>query len=299
MDRINSLALFVQVADTRSFVAAGRHLALSASAVGKSVARLEKRLGVRLFHRSTRSMTLTAEGRLLLARSRRILAEAEAAEIELAQVRDAPRGRLRVSLPLMGSLVLPVLSDFMQAYPDIQLDLDFSDRMVDVIDEGFDVVLRVGRPVDSRLASRPLGEFAIRLVASPGYIERYGKPRQPSDLADHRCLHYRYPHSGKLEPWPLAEPAAVPVTMTCNNIETHPRLALDGLGIACLPDFVVRESLDRGSLRPMLPGRAGRTAMLHALRPAGRHPAPKVRVFVDYLRTQLGRVLDTGPIATG
>ena len=151
MDSLSGFAVFVQVAETRSFVAAGRLLGVSASAVGKSVARLEERLGVRLFHRSTRSVTLTAEGILFLERSRRILAEIEAAERELSQATVAPRGRLRISLPLVSSLVLPVLGEFMQAYPDIELDLDFSDRLVDVIEEGFDAVVRSGEPADLSL----------------------------------------------------------------------------------------------------------------------------------------------------
>ncbi|MGV2465281.1 UNVERIFIED_CONTAM: LysR family transcriptional regulator, partial [Pseudomonas aeruginosa] len=157
MDSLSGFTVFVRVAETRSIVGAARTLGVSASAVGKRVARLEEKLGVRLFHRSTRSITLTAEGSLFLERSRRILAEIEATELELSQSRETPRGRLRVSLPLVSGLVLPALADFMQAYPDIELDLDFSDRVVDVVDEGFDVVLRTGQPVDSRLSMRELG----------------------------------------------------------------------------------------------------------------------------------------------
>ncbi len=135
MDSLSGFTVFVRVAETRSIVGAARTLGVSASAVGKRVARLEEKLGVRLFHRSTRSITLTAEGSLFLERSRRILAEIEATELELSQSRETPRGRLRVSLPLVSGLVLPTLADFMQAYPDIELDLDFSDRVVDVVDE--------------------------------------------------------------------------------------------------------------------------------------------------------------------
>ena len=157
MESLSGFVVFVQVAETRSFVAAGRLLGVSASAVGKRVVRLEEKLGVRLFHRSTRSVTLTAEGALFLERSRRILAEIEAAELELSQATATPRGRLRVSLPMGSSLVLPVLGEFMRHYPDIELDLDFSDRMVDVIEEGFDAVVRTGEPSDSRLSSKRLG----------------------------------------------------------------------------------------------------------------------------------------------
>ena len=182
MDSLSGFTVFVRVAETRSIVGAARTLGVSASAVGKRVARLEEKLGVRLFHRSTRSITLTAEGGLFLERSRRILAEIEATELELSQSRETPRGRLRVSLPLVSGLVLPTLADFMQAYPDIELDLDFSDRVVDVVDEGFDVVLRTGQPVDSRLSMRELGEFQLKLVGSPAYFARHGTPRCPEDL---------------------------------------------------------------------------------------------------------------------
>jgi DNA-binding transcriptional LysR family regulator len=294
MDSLNGFTLFVQVAETRSFAGVGRALGVSASAVGKGIARLEERLGVRLFHRSTRSVTLTAEGLLFLERSRRILAEIEAAQLELSQATAAPRGRLRVSLPLVSSLVLPVLGEFMRAYPDIELDLDFSDRMVDVIEEGFDAVVRSGEPADSRLTARRLGRFQMLLVASPDYLARRGTPRVPADLLAHSCLHYRFPHNGRLEQWVLAGPQgpdgtddgrglALPVSMVCNNIETRLCFALQGLGIAYLPDFSVRQALAEGQLQTVLSGQAGHANTFHVLWPAGRHLAPKVRALVDFL----------------
>lgn len=287
MDSLGGFTVFVQVAETRSFVAAGRLLGVSASAIGKSVARLEDKLGVRLFHRSTRSITLTAEGQLFLERSRRILAEIEAAQLELSQSHAAPRGRLRVSLPLVSSLVLPVLGQFMRQYPEIELDLDFSDRMVDVIEEGFDAVVRTGEPADSRLSARKLGTFQTMLVASPAYLAQRGTPMHPGDLVGHRCLHYRYPSTGKLERWPLRVPGAVPmelpISMVCNNIETRVCFALQGLGIACLPDFSVREALADGRLQPLLTSYVAQTGVFHVLWPSGRQVPPKIRVLVDFL----------------
>lgn len=302
MDSLNGFAVFVQVAETRSFVAAGRLLGVSASAVGKSVARLEERLGVRLFHRSTRSVTLTAEGALFLERSRRILAEIEAAELELAEATAAPRGRLRVSLPLVSSLVLPVLGDFMREYPDIELDLDFTDQVVDVIEEGFDAVVRTGDPTDSRLSARRLGAFRAVLVASPEYLARHGTPKVPGDLASHACLHYRFPNTGKLEAWPLrrapgAPELALPTSMICNNIETRLCFALRGLGIACLPDFSVRELLADGSLRQVLPEHVGPAKAFHVLWPASKHPSPKVRALVDFLCARVFPADDARPAA--
>ena len=288
MDNLNGFVVFVRVAETRSFVAASRLLGVSASAIGKSVARLEEKLGVRLFHRSTRSITLTAEGTLFLERSRRILAEIEAAEMELSQATAAPRGRLRISLPLVSSLVLPVLGEFMREYPAIELDLDFTDRLVEVIEEGFDVVVRTGDPTDSRLSARKLGTFRSMLVASPDYLARRGIPEVPADLLDHTCLHYRFPNSGKLEPWALRQAPGeadlqLPTSMICNNIETRVCFALQGLGIACLPEFSIREPLADGRLRTILADRVERTGVFYMLWPASRHPSPKIRAMVDFL----------------
>lgn len=288
MDNLNGFVVFVRVAETRSFVAASRLLGVSASAIGKSVARLEEKLGVRLFHRSTRSITLTAEGTLFLERSRRILAEIEAAEMELSQATAAPRGRLRISLPLVSSLVLPVLGEFMREYPAIELDLDFTDRLVEVIEEGFDVVVRTGDPTDSRLSARKLGTFRSMLVASPDYLARRGIPEVPADLLDHTCLHYRFPNSGKLEPWALRQAPGeadlqLPTSMICNNIETRVCFALQGLGIACLPEFSIREPLADGRLRTILADRVERAGVFYVLWPASRHPSPKIRAMVDFL----------------
>jgi DNA-binding transcriptional LysR family regulator len=288
MDSLNGFMVFVQVADLRSFVAAGRALGISASAVGKSIARLEEKLHVRLFHRSTRSITLTAEGMLFLARSRRILAEIEAAEQELSQASETPRGRLRVSLPLVSSLVLRVLGEFMKTYPEIELELDFTERMVDVIEEGFDAVVRTGELNDSRLTARKLGKYRSLLVASPAYLSQHGLPTVPSDLLQHRCLHYRFVHSGKLEPWclrlaPQEPELQLPVSMACNNIETRVCFALQGLGIANLPDFSIRELLATGQLQSVLDDYVTREGTFYILWPASKHPSPKVRVLVDFL----------------
>lgn len=217
-----------------------------------------------------------------------MIAEIDAAEQELTQSTKAPRGRLRVSLPTIGTLLLPVLADFMAAYPEIELDIDFSDRVVDVVDEGFDAVLRTGRPTDSRLSSRLLGHFRQHLVASPDYLERHGAPRTPADLAQHRCLHYRFPSSGKLEIWPLraqrsGTPPEVPVSMVSNNAETRQCFAMRGLGIACLPEFFVREALEAGTLRAVLAEHVVSRTPFYVLWPSGRHPAPKQRAFVDYM----------------
>lgn len=292
MDSLNGFTVFVKIAETGSIVAAGRSLGISASAVGKSLIRLEEKIGVRLFHRNTRSINLTAEGILFLERSRRILAEIEAAEMEFSQASKSPKGRLRVSLPLVSSLVLPVLGDFMHEYPEIELDLDFTDRLVDVIEEGFDAVVRTGIPTDSRLKALKLGTFRQLLVASPAYLTQRGTPIVPADLLEHTCLHYRFSHSGKLEKWPLKttenEPdLQLPISMICNNIETRLCFALKGRGIACLPDFSIKELLSTNQLIQVLPEFIDRTGVFNVLWPASKHPSPKVRAFVNFLSERM------------
>lgn len=288
MESLNGMAFFVQAAETRSFSEAARILGVSASAVGKSVSRLEERLGVRLLHRSTRSITVTAEGALFLERCRRILCEVEAAELELSETRQAPQGRLRVSLPLITELVMPTLTDFMSRYPAIELDVDFSNRLVDVIEDGFDVVVRTGEPADSRLMSRPLGNYRLQLVAAPAYLARCGIPRTPQDLARHRCLRHKFPSTGKLEPWPLRMPEGqkegeFPVAMTCNSSAPLLDVVKAGLGIACLPDFMVREDIEQGHVQPVLDSYVVHQGTFRLLWPSSKHLSPKLRVFSDYM----------------
>ena len=288
METLSGIAFFVQAAETRSFSEAARTLGVSSSAVGKSVSRLEKRLGVSLFHRSTRSITLTAEGALFLERCRRILSEVEAAELELSETQHTPRGRLRISLPLVGMLVMPALTAFMHRYPSIELDVDFSDRLVDVIEEGFDVVIRTGEPTDSRLMSRQLGIYHLGLFASPDYLASRGTPSIPADLAYHACLQHKFPTTGKLEPWPLKRVGdtpewTLPTSMVCNTTAALMDVAISGLGIACLPDFMVRRPVERGELVCVLETQVEHEGTFRLLWPSSKHLAPKLRVFIDFM----------------
>ena len=290
IDNLSGVALFVQLAQAGSFVAAARQAGISPSAVSKSLARLEQRLGARLFQRSTRQLSLTAEGKLFLARSERILAEMQAAQEELAG-KLAPRGRLRLGLPELGSVFLPALADFAAQHPAIALDLDFSDALADVVGDGFDAVIRIGAPRDSRLAARKLGQFRSCLVASPAYLARHGTPSHPLELHQHACLHYRFRHSGKIEQWQLRQEAGVPMpdlplSMVCNNVEARLHFARQGLGIAWMPDFHVRGALADGSLVEVLRDYAITDHPAHScwlLWPSGPHLAPKVRALVDFL----------------
>src|SRR6267378_2119297 len=294
MDSLGSLNAFVQAAEARSFTLAGRQLGVSASAIGKAVARMEERLGVRLFHRSTRSITLTAEGALFLERCRRIFSEIEAAELELSQTHEAPRGTLRVSLPLVGMLMMPTLVAFMRAYPEIIFDLDFSDRVVDVIEEGFDAVVRFAEAGDSRLMTRALGTYRKSLVAAPAYLAAKGLPLIPDDLKAHACLHHQFPTSRKLEQWPLGPEHAgieteLPRTAVASTIEPLIYMAEQGVGIACLPDFAVGRQLREGVLVAVLDDYTDCSGTLRVLWPSSRHLAPGRRPGATWQGADVGR----------
>ncbi|MEN5247749.1 LysR family transcriptional regulator [Brucella pseudintermedia] len=292
MDKLGALGIFVQAAEGGSFVAASQRLGLSSSAVGKAIARLEQEMGVRLFHRSTRSMTLTEEGSFFLDTCRRILSELDVAQAQLSRSRSKPHGLLRVSFPLTGVLLMPAISAFMKAYPEITLDLDFTDRLVDVIEEGFDAVVRTGEMRDTRLMSRKLGSFKHRIVASPEYLQRKGVPLAPEDLRSHRCMHHRYANSGKLEPWPLARDGkdlrvTLPTTTVASTLEPLIHLAENGFGITCLPHFAVAQKIKEGKLVSILDGFMAEAGIFRVLWPTSRYLSPKIRVFVDFMADNL------------
>ncbi|TIV45807.1 MAG: LysR family transcriptional regulator, partial [Mesorhizobium sp.] len=257
----------------------------------KSVARLEQELGVRLLQRSTRRIGLTEEGKLFNERVRRILDDIDDAEAMLSRTRETPHGRLRISTPIVTyHLLLPVLSEFMARYPEIELDIDFNDRIVDVIEEGIDVAIRSGELPDSRLVSRPVAPFRMILCAASSYLDRHGTPGTPADLAAHFGIHFRFLNSGRLLQWPFITGSAAPQIrsmLTCNNMEALKGATLAGLGIACMPDFLVREALHDGRLRTVLDEHVDGRGQFRMLWPSNRHLSPKVRVFVDFLPERL------------
>lgn len=292
MDKLGTLSIFIQVAEAGSFVAAGHRLGLSGSAVGKAIARLEDEMGVRLFNRSTRSMALTEDGSFFLDTCRRIQSEFETAQAQLSRSHATPRGQLRVSLPLAGMLLMPTISDFMRAYPLINLDLDFTDRLVDVIEEGFDAVICTGDVKDTRLMSRKLGTFRHRIVASPEYLGTHGRPEVPEDLLGHRCLHHRYANSGRLESWPLHRDGRevkldLPVTTVASTLDPLIFLAERAFGITCLPPFAVSAELAEGKLVSLLEDYLRETGTFRVLWPTNRYLSPKVRAFVDFMAANL------------
>jgi DNA-binding transcriptional LysR family regulator len=289
VESLTGIVAFVRAAETLSFVAAGAQLGISASAVGKSIARLEESLGVRLFHRTTRRVSLTEEGTLFLDRCRRILDDLRDAEAMLSHAARAPRGRLRVSLPTIGyRFLLPVLPEFRRLNPDVELDLDFNDRLVDIVEEGFDAVIRSGTLTDSSLMVRRLGPFRFVLCASPAYLAGRGVPSVPKDLATHDGVHFRFPATGKLQEWLIAGDAVhVPSALTCNNMEAVRAAAIGGLGIAYMPDFLAQEAIKVGTLRAVLGGYLVDPGQFSIVWPSSRHLSTRLRAFTDFLCERL------------
>lgn len=291
-DRARALEIFSIVASEGSFSAAGRQLGLSASAVSRTVDRIEARLGVRLLLRSTRTLTLTAEGQSYLGAARRILTDLDDAEQAIAD-QGAPRGRLRVSAAQAhGRLcIVPLLGRFAKRYPNILVDISLSDTIVDVAAGQADIAIRFGPLADSPLKARKLGESRRVIVASPAYLARHGTPRVPEDLYDHNCLNFNF---RRAEPvWPFvrngeAYALGVRGSIEANNGETLGQLAADGIGIARVGAFSVAGEIADGRLVPMLEDyNPGDVEEIHALFVGGANMPARARVFVDFLAEAL------------
>lgn len=292
IDRAHALALFATVVDQGSFSAAGRVLDMSPSAVARSIDRVEARLGVRLLLRSTRALTLTAEGQSYLQAARRILADLDDAE-QLIADQGAPRGRLRVSAALShGRLcVVPLLGRFVELYPDIFVDIALTDTLVDIAAGQADVAVRFGPLPDSALTARKLGETRRVIVASPDYLARHGTPEEPEDLLRHNCLNFNF---RRAEPvWPFRRDGhdfnlSVHGSIEANNGETLGQLATAGVGIARVGAFSADHELATGALVPVLERfNPGDVEQIHAVFVGGTNVPARVRVFVDYLALNL------------
>ncbi len=290
--RSGEMAVFAAIVEQGSLSAAARTLGLTPSAVSRIVARIEGRLGVRLLVRTTRTLTLTTEGEAYLRAARRILADL--AEVEGAIADQAsPRGRLRVTASLAhGRLyIVPLLGDFTARYPGIVIDLNLSDRIVDVLAGQADVAVRFGQLADSPLTARKLGENGRVVVASPGYLARHGAPQVPEDLLAHNCLSFNF---RRAEPgWPFRRDGrdyalAVTGSIEANNGESLAQLARAGIGVARVGRFAVVDDLASGALVPLLePFNPQDREPLHALFVGGTAMAARVRVFVDFLVERL------------
>lgn len=291
---LEGLAIFAKVTEVRSFYAAAKDLDLSKATISKAVSRLEKRLGARLFNRTSRRLALTDAGRLLSVRAARILAEGEAAEGEALAQSATPRGLLRLAAPMSFGLreVAPALPEFLAAYPDIAVDLHLSDEIVDVIGSGFDAALRIAALPDSSLLARRLRGVDRFLVAAPHYLKRKGRPAHPRELAGHACLCYAYLPAPEL--WRFVneagEEAAVKPAgpLRANNADALMPALYAGLGLAVQPDFVVRQALAEGQLEALMPDWKPPPIALNLVMPPGGPRPARVEVLASFLAKRLG-----------
>ncbi len=288
LENLGSIALFVRLADTRSFSVAARQLGMSVPGASKSFARLEARLGVRLLNRTTRKVSLTDDGEAFLQRCRQILLEVQEAEDVLSSRRVSLAGRLRVQMPVgFGRVVvLPALPRFLAAHPQLSIDIDMSDRVVDLAEEGIDVSLRIGEVPDSRVIARRIWSIRFVACAAPDYLARRGTPATPEDLLSHDCLPYWLPRAGRYRPWLFARdgvalPIAVSGRLNINNSEALIDLAVAGAGIVFVSTFLAAQAVDAGKLRVVLDDFATEGPPVSAIYLPSRQLSSRVRAFVE------------------
>jgi DNA-binding transcriptional LysR family regulator len=278
MSDITDLRTFVQVIERGGFAAASKDLGITPSGVSKLVTRLEDRLGVRLLHRTTRRLSLTPEGETYHLRARDILAAIDDAEAEVSRAGQRPRGRLRVNCPPAFALnqLAPTLSKFLAQYPEVELELTVTDRLIDLLAENADIAIRSGPVDDPSLVTRTFGEIQRGLFASLEYLARRGTPRTPEALRDHDCIVLKlFPSSLR---WPFYDDGQVRV------IDIRSRVAIAGCGITRLADLIASQAVREGRLKPVLvESHVAESVPLSAIYPQGRHRMPKVRVFLDFL----------------
>ena len=283
------LAIFAKVAEARAFSRAATDLGVSKATVSKAVTRLEERLGTRLFHRTSRHLALTEAGRTLLIRANRVLGEAEAAESEALDRAAAPRGLVRLAAPMSFGLayVTPALPDFLAAHPDISIDLQLSDQIVDLIGEGFDLAMRISALADSSLVARRLCPVRVYLVGAPAYFAKHGRPAHPRDLAEHQALTYAYMRTP--DTWRFTGAKGEEVTVRpnirvrANNADALTPALLAGLGVAMQPDFAIAEHLRAGTLEAVLTEWTPPPIAVHLVMPPGGLRPARVGAVIDFL----------------
>ena len=298
MPDLNDLYLFTLVVDTGSFTAAGRVAGLTTSRISRRIADLEARLDVRLLHRTTRKLALTAVGELYYQHCRAMVSEAQAAADAVAQIQASPRGRVRVTCPTLTaqSVLGPIIADFMNRFPEVNVSVAATDRMIDLFDEGYDVAIRYrAMPLeDSNLVARALGESRSYLVASPAFLERHGHPRHPADLS--RLSSLGKSRHDTAYAWHLSntngERLVVPYQPLLDSDDwlVIKQAALAGLGIAAIPDELCRDELARGELVSLLPEWQLPGAHLYIVYTSRRGLIPAVRSFIDYAAERLGEI---------
>ena len=292
MEDLERMAIFARVVEAKGFSEAARRLGMSKSLVSKQVARLEKNIGARLLHRTTRSMSLTEAGAVFYEHCARILEEQEQARQAVGRLHSAPRGQLRISASVaFGTLhIAPALPAFLAKHPEVRIDMEIADRFVDLADEGFDVAIRIAAQPGPNLVARRLAPVNRKIVATPGYFRKHGTPRTPADLKRHNCL--TYTHSVPEGVWRLRGPsgsidARVSGNLHLNDDEALTAAVLGGLGIALLPTFLVGRDLQAGRLLAVLSDYVPPEQHIHAVWLPNRHLPAKVRAFVDFLRERL------------
>ena len=290
LDRLTGIVAFARVASLGSYTAAARSLAISPSAVSKSVQRLEQQLGLKLFSRTTRSLVLTPEGSSLHERALRLLREAEDIQQAAVAARSEPSGTLKISasLPLGVHLLAPALPRFRERYPKVAIDLRLGDRYVDLIEEGVDIAIRVGDLGDSRLISRHLAPHRVCAFASPDYLKRRGTPKHPDDLVKHDCVNFRYQSSGQSLRWPFRQGERVlefipEAKITADVSDAVAAVLIAGGGIGISPTFVAASYVQRGLLVPVLIDYTYERSSITALWPESRRGNPNVKAFVSLL----------------
>ncbi|XXF79020.1 LysR family transcriptional regulator [Myxococcaceae bacterium GXIMD 01537] len=301
MDTLTAMTVFRRVVERKSFTGAARELGLSNAAVSKHVAWLEERLGARLLQRTTRRQSLTEVGRAYYERCVRILDEVDDAERAVTEAQATPRGTLRVAAPMSFGLTYlgPLIAEFLAEHPAVKVDLVLDDRRVDLLEEGFDLALRIATELpDSTLVARRLGSLSRVVCGSPAYLRRHRAPTRPEDLARHNCL--RFLLAPEPDVWPLRGPEGPRPTRISGNFGANSSIllreaALAGLGLALVPAFVVERELASGALRAVLEAHVPAPHTLFALDPHQRHLSPKVRVFIEFMRRRLGAATTRAP----
>lgn len=293
MNKPSAMAIFVEVVREEGFTAAARKLNMSKSHVSKQIDRLEEHLGVRLLDRTTRNVSPTELGGIYFDHCLRILADIDEAERAVTDLQASPSGLLRLSAPLTFGMqyLNEAVLDFLEQWPDLDVDIHYSDARVDLIEDGFDLAVRIGALEDSNLFARRLAPIQLGLVASPAYLERFGQPEHPRELRQHSCLLYRYQATGTS--WRLQGPDGETIVrvegrIAANNGQALVDAARRGLGIALAPDFIAFEAIHTGELEFVLPDWSAGHLDLWAVYPHRRYLSQKVRIFIDFLVERYG-----------
>lgn len=290
MNEIQAMGIFLRVAELSSFTQAARHMGLPNGSVSTAVQELENLLGTRLLHRTTRRVQLTPDGQRFYERSKNVLMDVDELRTMFRNKAEGLQGRLRVDMPagMARNVVVPRLPEFLQEHPLLQIDLGSADMQVDLVKEGFDCVLRIGRLQESSLVARPLGAVRMINCASPAYVERYGYPRALEDLADHRLIEYdpmlgarplgwEWFDGKRTRYWPM------PAALTVNNTETYEAACIAGLGLIQAPAMGMRHLLEQGELIEVLPGHTPAPMPVSILYQNRRQVPARVQVFMDWL----------------